>query len=172
MLWQLPMRAIRFAIAGFPLLILAVGVSSPLAAKDSLAAPPPLGVALVVNTPLDNEVDDADCSLREAIIATNNETYYFGCDASQSEQGATDYIVFNIGAGTPVINITSSLPLISDKLNIQWEYHCGSSRAARWRHRKRHLLVVRVINQRHQRACDQQLRYRHRCDRSQRVHPR
>ena len=35
-----------------------------------------------------------------------------------SEQGGTDYITFDIGPGTPQIVVSTLLPAITDKLNI------------------------------------------------------
>lgn len=65
--------------------------------------PPPLGVQVTVNTTSDAVAGDGFCSLREAIIATNNNSHVNECDAHLSMPGAMDGIVFNIGSGNPVI---------------------------------------------------------------------
>jgi len=72
---------------------------------------------IVVNTSLDEDVDNAICSLREAIIAANTNNSYHGCSASGA--GVNDSIVFNIGSGTPTINIsTTPLPIITQWVTI------------------------------------------------------
>jgi trimeric autotransporter adhesin len=81
--------------------------------------PPPAGVLVLVNTPSDLEdPGNGTCSLRAAIEATNINGHAFNCDATGSQAGATDGIIFNIGTGTPTINISTSLPTITDKLAI------------------------------------------------------
>ena len=77
-----------------------------------------LGVDIFVTTNDDNISPDQQCSLREAIMATNNNTKVNGCDAHTSTPGATDGINFDIGMGTPVINITTPLPAITAPLTI------------------------------------------------------
>jgi CSLREA domain-containing protein len=88
---------------------------------------PPLGVALVVNTSSDMvDPGDGTCSLRAAIEATNANAHAGNCDASASQAGATDGITFDIGTGTPAIDIGSTpLPAITDKLEI--DGHSGGA---------------------------------------------
>jgi hypothetical protein len=110
------------------LVIAAIGALVVLSALDSPQRAQgiggPQGKAVTVNTPLENDTDGL-CSLREAIIATNNENTYDGCDAFGSEQGGTDYITFDIGTGTPQIVVTTLLPPITDKLNINGTGHAA-----------------------------------------------
>lgn len=82
---------------------------------------PPHGVALVVNTTSDFlNPGDGTCSLRAAITATNANVKAGNCDAHSSQPGGTDGISFDIGGGTPVINVstTTPLPAITDRLSI------------------------------------------------------
>ncbi|MEJ2600662.1 MAG: choice-of-anchor Q domain-containing protein [Anaerolineales bacterium] len=65
---------------------------------------------IVVNTLEDERNTDGDCSLREAITASNSNGYVDACTAGQS--GLPDNITFNVG-GT--IMLESSLPNIVDK---------------------------------------------------------
>ena len=74
-------------------------------------------VIIVVDTAVDEDVDNAACSLREAIIAANGNVSYHGCLAPAA--GVNDKIVFNIGTGTPTINIASTpLPAITEWVTI------------------------------------------------------
>ena len=79
------------------------------------------GKSLTVDTSVDEDNHtDGKCSLREAINATNING---GGDASSNTcnaigSGGTDGISFSLGAGTPVINITSDLPHIAGPLFI------------------------------------------------------
>lgn len=43
--------------------------------------PPAHAATITVTTMTDNEVNDADCSLREALVAANTDAPYFGCTA-------------------------------------------------------------------------------------------
>jgi CSLREA domain-containing protein len=71
----------------------------------------------VVNTAVDEDVDNGACSLREAIIAANTNANYHGCAAANA--GVGDSITFNLGAGTPTINIsTTQLPAITQAVTI------------------------------------------------------
>lgn len=72
-------------------------------------------VIIVVDTAADVIANDGFCSLREAITAANNDANYFGCIGNG---GGFDLIEFGIGAGTPVINIASSLPTITRSVEI------------------------------------------------------
>jgi CSLREA domain-containing protein len=72
---------------------------------------------IVVNTTADEDVANAACSLREAIIAANTNASYKGCSAVGA--GVNDTIVFNIGAGTPTINVgATQLPVITQWVTI------------------------------------------------------
>jgi hypothetical protein len=72
------------------------------------------GVDVIVTTNDDNIFPDQECSLREAIMATNNNSKVNGCDAHQST--GPNGIDFDIGTGTPVINVTTPLPTITATL--------------------------------------------------------
>jgi CSLREA domain-containing protein len=89
------------------------------AAGVGLAAPRPARaqVTITVNTAVDEDVDNGLCSLREAIIAANTNASYHGCAAAGA--GVNDTIQFNLGAGTPTINIsTTPLPAITQWVTI------------------------------------------------------
>src|ERR1700680_2132128 len=74
------------------------------------------GVDVIVTTNDDTNFVDQDCSLREAIIATNNNSKVTGCDARLST--GPNAIDFDIGTGTPVINVTAPLPPITTSLTM------------------------------------------------------
>jgi CSLREA domain-containing protein len=75
------------------------------------------GVALVVDTTADTQAADGHCSLREAVIATNNNTNDFECHAFGST--GPDGIFFNIPpGGVQTITPTSALPAITGAVNI------------------------------------------------------
>jgi CSLREA domain-containing protein len=102
-------------------LITLVTFDSPRPAQGLIPFPtlPPFGLLLEVNTTSDLvDPGDGTCSLRAAIEAANINGVSGNCSASGSPAGATDGIAFEIGTGTPVINITSPLPAITDKLGI------------------------------------------------------
>jgi hypothetical protein len=83
--------------------------------------PPTCGVGIVVDTTVYPGAADGLCSLDEAINATNGNIIADGCDASQSDAGATDTIAFNIpgGGSAPLIHVTTGqLPTITDRLTI------------------------------------------------------
>ena len=69
---------------------------------------------IVVSTAVDEDVDNGVCSLREAIIAANTNADYHGCSA-----GVGDMVTFDLGPGTPTINIsTTPLPVITQAVTI------------------------------------------------------
>lgn len=72
-------------------------------------------VILVVDTTADTIANDGLCSLREAITAANDDANYFGCLGSG---GGFDLIEFALGAGTPLIQLASPLPAITDPVAI------------------------------------------------------
>ncbi|MBS1790829.1 MAG: putative Ig domain-containing protein [Acidobacteria bacterium] len=81
-------------------------------------------VEVAVATITVNDLGDAisnngKCTLREAIIAANTNTASGGA-AGECVAGTAgiDNIVFNLGAGTPTINITSALPTITEPVTI------------------------------------------------------
>jgi trimeric autotransporter adhesin len=87
------------------------------AAVISIGAPRLVHAAatIVVDTVADEDLQNDDCSLREAIIAANTNASYKGCTASGA--GANDTIVFDLD--TPTIDIGStSLPAITESVTI------------------------------------------------------
>src|SRR5262245_46443236 len=60
---------------------------------------------VTVDTAVDADVDDAACSLREAIVAVNTNADYHGCFRSAA---TIDQISFDLGTGTPTITVTGS----------------------------------------------------------------
>lgn len=72
-------------------------------------------VILVVTTTADTAAADGACSLREAITAANGNGNYFEC---VGRGGGYDLIEFSLGAGTPVIQLSSALPEITGPLEI------------------------------------------------------
>jgi CSLREA domain-containing protein len=103
----------RLRVLTFPLAVVA--------AAALLTAGPPSpaqgAATIVVNTALDEDADNANCSLREAIIAANTNADYHGCTATGA--GVNDQITFNTGSGTPTLNIsTTPLPPITESVTI------------------------------------------------------
>ena len=85
----------------------------------AIASPHPAhgAVIIVVNTANDEDINNATCSLREAIIAANANLSYRGCAASGA--GVGDAIEFALGPGTPTINIGATpLPAITEAVTI------------------------------------------------------
>ena len=71
---------------------------------------------ITVTTANDFYGEDGHCSLREAILAANTNVQVYECLGAQA---GLDTIQFNLGAGTPVINITqAALPSITEPLVI------------------------------------------------------
>ena len=68
---------------------------------------------LAVTTAADADVDDADCSLREAIVAANSDAAYHGCPAGSG----ADLIVFSLPLPA-TIALASDLPTIVSTLAI------------------------------------------------------
>lgn len=106
------------SVAGRPTLIPLLAVLA-IAGLVGIAWPHPAhgAVIIVVNTTADEDINNASCSLREAIIAANTNASYNGCSAPGA--GVNDTIVFNIGTGTPTINIGATpLPVITQWVTI------------------------------------------------------
>lgn len=102
-------RIVAIAAAALIGLCAAVG---PLAAVPVSA----LGVILVVDTTSDDIYPaDNGCSLRAAILASNNGSVAGNCGSGSTD---TDRIQFSLGSGVPVINIATDLPTITDPVNI------------------------------------------------------
>lgn len=62
--------------------------------------------------------NNGQCTLREAIINANSNNQSGSTDCTAGMAGA-DTIVFNVGTGTPTINVTSALPTITEPVTIQ-----------------------------------------------------
>lgn len=88
----------------------------------SAISPALLFVTIIVNDPGDTAVGgDGICTLREAITNANNNSQLPGSVAGDCVAGTAglDNIQFDLGAGTPTINIVGSqLPTISDPVSI------------------------------------------------------
>lgn len=81
---------------------------------SALAASPLRAATITVTTAADTQLDDAHCSLREAIAAANLNTAFFGC----STGNGADRIVFNLP--TPAtIALGAGLPIIDGDLMLQ-----------------------------------------------------
>ncbi|HUL98521.1 MAG TPA: CSLREA domain-containing protein [Mycobacterium sp.] len=110
-------RRVRTSVTGRRNLIRLLAATAFAAAACVLPHRVPGAVIIVVDTAIDEDVDNAACSLREAIIAANGNASYHGCLAPGA--GVNDEIVFNIGTGTPTINIGSTpLPAITEWVTI------------------------------------------------------
>jgi CSLREA domain-containing protein len=70
---------------------------------------------MVVNTTADTVAADGFCSLREAIQAANTNLAVNECPAGLA---GFDTIEFNLGTGTPTINVLSALPTITEPVVI------------------------------------------------------
>jgi len=71
---------------------------------------------IVVNTTADTVAADGFCSLREAIQAANSNNAVNECPAGLA---GLDTIEFNLGTGTPTINVTgSALPTLTEPIYI------------------------------------------------------
>ena len=82
-----------------------------------IAQPRPAHAAatIVVDTAADEDLQNASCSLREAIVAANTNASYNGCAATGA--GVNDMVVFDLD--TPTINIGSTpLPAITESVTI------------------------------------------------------
>jgi CSLREA domain-containing protein len=88
------------------LILLAVSVASAVTIMSVSAA------VIVVNTFADENVDNDDCSLREAIIAANNDVSHNGCDAGIGD----DTII--LPQGTYTLTSGSKLPFINSNITI------------------------------------------------------
>lgn len=102
----------RLAVIGT--LLLGLGIVWSLSIRHSAKANP-LFATITVNTTADTVAADGQCSLREAMQAANTNTVVNECAAGVT---GLDTIEFNLGTGTPTINVLSALPQISQPLFI------------------------------------------------------
>lgn len=114
-----PSGLMRLAMIGA---IAWLSVSSPASFAYGQAA----GSTIIVNSASDGGFIFVDprfpppppvCTLRDAITAANTNRAVAGC-AAGSPSPRVDTILFNIGAGTPVINVKSQLPPILEPVVI------------------------------------------------------
>ena len=85
------------------------------AAALALALAAALPAATIpVTTPADVDLDDADCSLREAIVAANTDAAYHGCPAGEQ---SGDRIVFAVPLPA-TIALAASLPRITRTVSL------------------------------------------------------
>ena len=73
---------------------------------------PAYAAGIVVTTLVDEDTNNASCSLREAIIAANTDSAYNGCPAGSGP----DAITYSGAAGT--LTLGSTLPLIDSDISI------------------------------------------------------
>src|SRR5262249_28648649 len=91
-------------------------------ANGAPATAPVNGATLTVNSPADiDNTNDKPLTLREASPTRNKARAVGAGEAAQvsgTPGGGGDSIVFNLGAGTPTINLTSALPTIASPVSI------------------------------------------------------
>lgn len=75
---------------------------------------PASAATIPVTTTTDVDLDDADCSLREAIVAANTDAGYHGCPAG----AGADRIVFDL-AFPATIALTADLPAATTSMKFQ-----------------------------------------------------
>lgn len=96
-------------------LVQALSLRSGLAlALPLLAAATATAATIPVTTVADADVVDADCSLREAIVAANDDAAYHGCPTGEG----ADRIVFSLSLPA-TIALTSDLPTITSTLLLE-----------------------------------------------------
>ncbi|MGH2685750.1 MAG: beta strand repeat-containing protein [Actinomycetota bacterium] len=96
---------------GVPVLILVLAAGGWLVAPAALAA-----TTITVDTTADDNTTNGNCTLREAIIASNGDSAQDDCPAGT---GAGDTIAFDItGTGQHTISPTSELPSITQGVTI------------------------------------------------------
>lgn len=80
----------------------------------------PEAATITVNNAGEAVANDGQCTLREAITAANTNTAS-GAAAGECAAGmaGADNIVFALGTGTPTINLSSPLPVITQPLTIK-----------------------------------------------------
>lgn len=79
---------------------------------------------ITVNLATDEDANNADCSLREAIYAANNDVPYNGCVTGSG----ADTIAFAIpGAGPHIIGLNAALPDISAEIHIDGYTQSGAA---------------------------------------------
>lgn len=121
------MRPLKHAIITASLLAVAMGAVALISALNGAQSAqgikfppfetlPPFGINVQINTATYPGITDGLCSLDEAIHATNINGVDDGCNGFGSSSGATDGISF--AAGVTSINVTSDLPMITDKVDI------------------------------------------------------
>lgn len=77
----------------------------------ALSTPLP-AATIFVDTVSDADIDDASCSLREAILAANQDLAYHGCEAGSGG----DRIEFQLPPGSTILGSVIGLPTIVDTL--------------------------------------------------------
>lgn len=79
-----------------------------------LAAPPAPAATIFVDTISDADIDDGFCSLREAIVAANDDVAWHGCEGGSGG----DRIEFQLQPGSTILGSVIALPTITDTLVI------------------------------------------------------
>ncbi len=78
------------------------------------SAPAASAATITVNTVVDDDLADGECSLREAILAANTDAPHTDCPAG----AGPDRIVFTLAKGSTIL-LGSSLPAITDTLALR-----------------------------------------------------
>ncbi|QQR74582.1 MAG: CSLREA domain-containing protein [Holophagales bacterium] len=84
------------------------------AALIGMLAAPLAGATIPVTLAADTDVDDGQCTLREAILAANTDAAYHGCPAG----AGPDRIVFSV-ATPATIALSAGLPFVLDTLLLR-----------------------------------------------------
>ncbi|MEO8196226.1 MAG: CSLREA domain-containing protein [Thermoanaerobaculia bacterium] len=79
-----------------------------------LAAAPLVAATITVTTVADVDLDDGACSLREAIVAANDDVVWHGCSAGSG----ADRILFELGGASPIA-LAAALPPIEESLLLR-----------------------------------------------------
>jgi CSLREA domain-containing protein len=91
-----------------------LGRALAVAALSVALAPPAPAATIFVDTDSDADLDDAFCSLREAIVAANSNLAYHGCGAGSGG----DRIEFQLPPGATILGSVIGLPTITETLVI------------------------------------------------------
>ncbi len=115
-------RRIKIALIEFSALLAGVSLVHFTGFGVKAKATPLAGATLTVNSTADTDNNaDTLLTLREAILISNGTRAVGAGEAAQvsgTPGSGLDNIVFNLGAGTPTIAVTSALPTITNPMNI------------------------------------------------------
>lgn len=103
-----------FALRAFPLSVRQRPVRCLVASLIVTLAAPLAGATIPVTLAADTDVDDGQCTLREAIFAANTDAAYHGCPAGSGP----DRITFSVATPT-TIALSAGLPFILDTVTLR-----------------------------------------------------